>query len=48
MAQKKKWTKVATSLPPDLLAKLRAYVDDKGTKIQTVFADAIRAYLGKQ
>ena len=46
MAQKKKMMKkLATRLPEDLLAKLRASVDEQGTKLETAFAEAVRLYL---
>lgn len=47
MAQKKKLVKVNTRLPEDLLLQLRKHVDSGGLKAQTVFAEALRAYLSK-
>jgi hypothetical protein len=45
MAPKKKLTKVNTQLPTELWTQLKGYVDSQGTKVQTVFADAVRAFL---
>lgn len=47
MATKKKrdLKKMNTALPPELVAALHDYVEESGTKLQTVMALAIRSFL---
>jgi metal-responsive CopG/Arc/MetJ family transcriptional regulator len=46
--QQRKLKKFNTQLPPELLDQLRDAVNADGAKVQTVVAEAIRAYLAKR